>query len=125
LHHASVPFSAHKVVSANETDFQCGFCAFESSAPGVFPEKRLSLPEEFILPIIMKRITVISLLFILPCRGMAGEELCPGNRSALRKIGVKPFDPSLAGVYGSDEWKEKSRMPADRGRVSLPMTENK
>jgi parallel beta-helix repeat protein len=41
----------------------------------------------------------------------------PSNRAALRRIGFKPFDPSQAGVYGSDEWKAKARMPAERERA--------
>ena len=32
------------------------------------------------------------------------------NKSVIRKIGFKPFDYSEAGVYGSEEWKEKAKM---------------
>ncbi|MDR1864147.1 MAG: right-handed parallel beta-helix repeat-containing protein [Bacteroidales bacterium] len=34
------------------------------------------------------------------------------NLSALRKIKFKPVDYSQAGVYGSEQWKEKAAMPA-------------
>ena len=31
-------------------------------------------------------------------------------RSAARKIGFRPFDFSRAGVYGSEEWKQKAQL---------------
>lgn len=35
------------------------------------------------------------------------------NTSNVRKINFKPFDYTKAGVYGSESWKEKSRIPAE------------
>jgi hypothetical protein len=39
------------------------------------------------------------------------------NVSVAKKIKFKPFDYSQAGVYGSEEWKEKARMPAELEKV--------
>jgi hypothetical protein len=40
-------------------------------------------------------------------------DFCIRNRQAIRKIKFKPFDYSLAGVYGGDEWKAKAAMPEE------------
>jgi len=34
----------------------------------------------------------------------------PMNKSVLRKIDFKPFDPGKAGVYGSEAWKKKAQL---------------
>ncbi|MRZ57811.1 right-handed parallel beta-helix repeat-containing protein, partial [Parabacteroides distasonis] len=36
------------------------------------------------------------------------------NQKAIRKIRFKPFDYEKAGVYGSDEWIQKARLPKER-----------
>ena len=38
------------------------------------------------------------------------------NQKAIRKIRFKPFDYEKAGVYGSDEWIQKARLPKRTGR---------
>ena len=43
-----------------------------------------------------------------------GKDWIPTNKKALKKIGFKPFDPSKAGVYGSDEWIAKAEMDPAR-----------
>ena len=35
------------------------------------------------------------------------------NTSVARKIKFKPFDYTQAGVYGSEAWKEKARIPKE------------
>jgi len=42
------------------------------------------------------------------------------NLDLCKKIGFKPFDYSLAGVYGSDEWKKKAEMSAERIKQFAP-----
>ncbi len=37
----------------------------------------------------------------------------PENKSLMRKIGFKPFDSSLAGVYGNSDWVEKANLSAE------------
>ena len=36
------------------------------------------------------------------------------SKSAVKKIGFKPFDYTKAGVYGEEEWIEKARLPQER-----------
>jgi hypothetical protein len=48
-------------------------------------------------------------LFVDP----ADEDFRFKNEKVIRKIKFRPFDYSKAGVYGSDEWKQKAQMPAD------------
>ena len=43
-----------------------------------------------------------------------GKDLMPKDKKALKKIGFKTFDPSQAGVYGSEEWKAKAAMDPER-----------
>ena len=43
-----------------------------------------------------------------------GKDWIPTNKKALKKIGFKTFDPSQAGVYGSEEWKAKAKMDPER-----------
>lgn len=42
----------------------------------------------------------------------ANGDFTVGNRAMMRKIGFKPFDPSRAGVYGSDSWRRLAQLPA-------------
>ncbi len=37
-------------------------------------------------------------------------DFTPTNKRMLKKIGFKPFDPHKAGVYGSDEWKNRAQL---------------
>ena len=44
-------------------------------------------------------------------RDPAKDDLTISDPAVVKKIGFRPFDPGRAGVYGSEEWKEKAALP--------------